>query len=267
MTQRQEDESQNDTKLADAISKEHAEGSLLDRYSTRERLGNFYRHSLDREVFLLKRELPTFFSGHDKKGVLSIGCGPEPARGLPQGDFHLVGLDSDQRQIDAVLASGAADEAHLGRADELPFKDGEFDMVIFRLVLHHIAYQGPLGPSIAEASRVLRPGGVMVAVEPGIYHPVGALLAFANRLGMGQRAHGTVDDIPLSPLALKRKMTALGLNVRVRGVTYSWRRLPVPYQKALQRLSALGNRPPLGYLAHTFMAIGIKGPHAADHRL
>ena len=45
----------------------------------------------------------------------------------------------------------------------------------------------------------MRPGGAMVAVEPGLWHPVGLGLAIANRAGAATAIHGTPDDIPLSP--------------------------------------------------------------------
>ena len=74
--------------------------------------------------------------------------------------------------------------------------------MLYRLVLHHVVYQGPLAPLFAEAARLLRPGGALVAVEPGLWHPVGAGLELANRLGLGPAVHGTPDDIPISPRAL-----------------------------------------------------------------
>ena len=52
---------------------------------------------------------------------------------------------------------------------------------------------------LEEAARLLRPGGALVAVEPGSLHPVGTGLAAANALGLGDAVHGTPDDIPLSP--------------------------------------------------------------------
>ncbi len=101
-----------------------------------------------------------------------------------------------------------------GRAGELDFAPASFDVVLYRLVLHHIAYQGPLGPVFDEAARLLRPGGALVAVEPGLWHPVGAGLALANRARLGTRVHGTPDDIPLSPRDLLADARAAGLDAR-----------------------------------------------------
>ena len=95
-----------------------------------------------------------------------------------------------------------------------------------RLVLHHVVYQGPLAPVFEEAARLLRPGGALVAVEPGLWHPVGAGLALANRAGLGPAVHGTPDDIPLSPRMLVREARRSGLEPELHAVTFGWRRLP-----------------------------------------
>jgi hypothetical protein len=43
----------------------------------------------------------------------------------------------------------------------------------------------------------------MIAIEPGLWHPVGLGLTIANRAGMATAVHGTPDDIPLSPGRLR----------------------------------------------------------------
>jgi SAM-dependent methyltransferase len=150
---------------------------------------------------------------------------------------------------------GEIDHGLAGRAGELPLPDASFDVVLYRLVLHHIAYQGPLAPVFGEARRLLRPGGALVAVEPGSWHPVGAALAAANRAGLGPLMHGTPDDVPLSPRRLEREARAAGLEPELHTVTYGWRRLPGPLQRALQVLDPLGSRPRLAPFGHTLMLI------------
>ena len=127
----------------------------------------------------------------------------------------------------------------------LDFPPGSFDVVLYRLVLHHIAYQGPLAPCFAEAADLLRPGGAMVAVEPGLWHPVGLGLAIANRAGAATAIHGTPDDIPLSPRRLESEARAAGLIPELHAVTFTWRRLPPAVQRGLAptrraRLEAAG---------------------------
>ena len=155
--------------------------------------------------------------------MLSVGCGWHPGRHLfPRPAWRLTGVDLEP----AMLGSEELDAGVAGRAGELAFAPASFDIVLYRLVLHHIAFQGPLAPVFAEAARLLRPGGALVAVEPGLWHPVGAGLALANRTGLGTRVHGTPDDIPLSPRELERLARGAGLEPELHAVTFGWRRLP-----------------------------------------
>jgi SAM-dependent methyltransferase len=191
--------------------------------------------------------------------VLSVGCGWHPGRHLfPAPAFRLVGVDVDPLKVQTVIEGKEAEEAFVGRAGELNLADASFDVVLYRLALHHIAYQGPLDAAFAEAARLLRPGGAMVAVEPGLWHPVGAGLALANRAGLAERIHGTPDDIPLSPRALRAQARRAGLEPELHAVTYTWRRLPRVVQRALAPLDALGSVPGLRSLGHTLMLIARK---------
>ena len=68
----------------------------------------------------------------------------------------MTGVDLDGAMIATLLASGELDAGRVGRAGDLPYPDRSFDVVLYRLVLHHIAYQGPLAPVFSEAARLLR---------------------------------------------------------------------------------------------------------------
>lgn len=221
--------------------------NLLDRRSHAATLQVHYDHGEARERELLDRRLG--LSGGD---VLSVGCGWHPGRHLfPRPAWRLTGVDLEP----AMLGSEELDAGAAGRAGELTFPPASFDVVLYRLVLHHIAFQGPLAPVFAEAARLLRPGGALVAVEPGLWHPVGAGLALANRSGLGTRVHGTPDDIPLSPRELERLARGAGLEPELHAVTFGWRRLPAPAQRALHRLDPLGSRPRLARFGHTLLLI------------
>jgi SAM-dependent methyltransferase len=226
--------------------------NLLDRLSDPATLAAQYERGKRRERELLDRHLG--LSGGD---ALSIGCGWHPGRHLlPKPAWRLVAADIDPERPRFAVSQGEADEGlhgAAGRLDELP--DGSFDVVLHRLVLHHVAYAGPLEPCLAEAWRLLRPGGALIAIEPNVYHPIGAALALANRAGLGVRVHGTPDDIPLSPRRLARTARVVGLWPEVHAVTYSWRRLPVPAQRAVGALDRYGSLPGMRWVGHTFMLI------------
>jgi hypothetical protein len=101
----------------------------------------------------------------------------------------------------------------------------------------------------------LRPGGALVAIEPGLWHPVGLGLTLANRIGIANLVHGTPDDIPLSPRKLVAEACAVGLVPELHTVTYTWRRMPRLLQRVLQPLDSLGSRPRAARLGHTLLLI------------
>jgi SAM-dependent methyltransferase len=233
------------------VSEPYRADNLLDRVGDAGTRQVHYDQEMRRERALLESRLP--LRGGD---VLSVGCGWNPGRHLfPRPAFRLTGVDLDPAMIAALRESGELDDGMAGRAGELPYEPRSFDVVLFRLVLHHVVYQGPLAPVFAEAARLLRPGGALVAVEPGLWHPVGAGLALANRAGLGTVVHGTPDDIPLSPRMLVREARAVGLEPELHAVTFGWRRLPAAAQRALHALDSAGSRPRLAPFGHTLMMI------------
>jgi SAM-dependent methyltransferase len=204
-----------------------------------------------RERALVDRRLP--LAGGD---VVSIGAGWHPGRHLfPAPGFRLTAVDADPGRVAGVIETGRADAAQLGHAGRLELPDAGFDVVLYRLVLHHIAFQGPLSPCFSEAARLLRPGGALIAIEPGLWHPVGLGLALSNRTGMATAVHGTPDDIPLSPRRLLGEARSAGLEPELHAVTFGWRRLPRPLQRALQPLDTIGSRSRVARFGHTLMLI------------
>ena len=229
----------------------HDPHNLLDRLSRESTLETHYRHVMRREQLLLSARL-----GIPRGEVLSVGSGWHPGRHLfPAPAFRLVAVDSDPERVAGVTETGRADEAHVGYAGRLGLPPASFDVVLYRLVLHHIAYQGLLAPCFAEAAELLRPGGAMVAVEPGLWHPVGLGLAMANRAGAANAIHGTPDDIPLSPRRLASEARAVGLTPELHAVTFSWRRMTPSLQRALAPLDSLGSRSRAAQFGHTLMLI------------
>jgi SAM-dependent methyltransferase len=232
-------------------SARYDQDNFLDRRTRAATLETNYRHMQERERQLVGRRLG--LAGGD---VLSVGCGWHPGRHLfPAPAFRLVGADADPARVAGVLDAGRADEGIVGYAGRLGLAPGSFDVVLYRLVLHHIAFQGPLAPCFAEAAQLLRPGGALIAIEPGLWHPVGAGLALANRTGQATRVHGTPDDVPLSPRRLAAEARAAGLEPELHTVTYTWRRLAPAVQRALWPLDRLGSRRRAAPFGHTLMLI------------
>ena len=225
--------------------------NVLDRRSRPATLELHYAHMQARERAIVDRRLA--LTGGD---VLSVGRGWHPGRHLfPAPAFRIVAADADPARVAGVLETGRADEGVVGYAGALGLPARSFDVVLYRLVLHHIVFQGPLAPCFDEAAELLRPGGALIAIEPGLWHPVGAGLALANRAGLATALHGTPDDVPLSPRRLVAQARAAGLAPELHAVTYTWRRLAPGVQRALQPLDRLGSRPRLAPWGHTLMLI------------
>ena len=235
------------------MSEPYREDNLLDRLSDEDTLELHYDRIREREKQLLDARL-----GVEGGRVLSVGCGWHPGRHLfPKPAWRMTGVELEQSWIDLLVEAGDLDDGFAGCGGELDrLEDSSYDVVLYRLVLHHIAYQGSLMPALTEARRLLRPGGALVAVEPGSWHPVGAALGLANRLDLGTAVHGTPDDIPLSPRRLEADARAAGLEPELHAVTYSWRRLPAAAQRVLHHLDVpLGSRPRSAPFGHTLLLL------------
>ncbi len=81
---------------------------------------------------------------------------------------EVIGIDSSQQMLDVAnknldVLSNANISFRLAPADRLPFTDGSFDVVIARMVLHHL--MDNLEGAVKECFRVLRKGGRIVIAE------------------------------------------------------------------------------------------------------
>ncbi|WP_096702216.1 class I SAM-dependent methyltransferase [Magnetospirillum sp. 15-1] len=104
----------------------------------------------------------------DGKRVIDVGCGDGGlVRVLARFGARVLGVECSPRQLaKARAAAQVADEEIVeGVGQDLPVDDESADTVVFFNSLHHIpiAFQAK---ALAEAARVLKPGGEVYVSEP-----------------------------------------------------------------------------------------------------
>jgi SAM-dependent methyltransferase len=133
--------------------------------------------------------------------MLEIGPGPGASTDwLRHRVGHLTALELEEEAA-ARLTERFADagnvEVRIGDATEIPWPDGSFDSVGCFTMLHHVPTAALQNRVLAEAHRVLRPGGMLVASdsvhsvdlhhfhEGDVYNPIdpGTLLTRLQTIG------------------------------------------------------------------------------------
>jgi ubiquinone/menaquinone biosynthesis C-methylase UbiE len=113
----------------------------------------------------IARELCAQRLGHD---VLEIGVGngsiaQRLLSDAPELAWTAIDIDPHMTRAAATRLRGfAGASVKTADATAMPFPDGSFDSVVSCLMLHHIIdWEG----AVAEAARVLRPGGIFVGYD------------------------------------------------------------------------------------------------------
>ena len=234
--------------------------SLLDRISNQERFAHYYDSFVAAEKALISdRIFPCVPHGR----VLNVGCAANGVERtlFPVSHYEIFGVDINAEDLRNLQQKKLYDGLYRANIVSLPFHQNSIDIIYLRLVLHHLVYpDNILRKGLQECFRVLRSGGILALVEPNSWHPVGAAMNAAHKLGFDMYIHGTDDDVALSPLTLRGIVMPYSSQVSGHAVTYSWRRLPIPLQtyidRTQRRLRIILERLP--YFGHTLMMIAHK---------
>jgi SAM-dependent methyltransferase len=99
--------------------------------------------------------------------ILEIGCGEgELAERLGrEAAAEVIAVDQSPRMVELARARGV--DARVGVAERLEFEDESFDCVVAAWMLFHVA---EVDRALGEFARVLRRGGLLVAVTNGRDH-------------------------------------------------------------------------------------------------
>lgn len=137
----------------------------------REACGERYGPAQDRLRYELEPEILSFADFHSAGGKrvleIGVGMGADFLRWVRAG-AEATGVDLTERAValtrQRLLAEGLQADVRVADAESLPFPDREFDLVYSWGVLHHTPAPGK---ALAEAQRVLKPGGELKVM---LYH-------------------------------------------------------------------------------------------------
>jgi SAM-dependent methyltransferase len=101
------------------------------------------------------------------KRVLEVGGGEGELAERIRGELgvEIVGIDQSEAMVEIQRSKGIA--ARVGDVQHLPFDEAEFDVAVAAWMLYHVS---DLEQGLAELARVLKPGGMLVAVTNAVDH-------------------------------------------------------------------------------------------------
>jgi SAM-dependent methyltransferase len=130
-------------------------------------------------------------------------------------------------------------------------------------ILHHVAGYGQLVPYLAEAFRVVRPGGAVIVLDPNMLFPTAPPMALidlaAQRLKPGWRHH-VPHECPLLPGKIHRGMRDVGFtDIHLLGTSYVHNKFPWFLAKALDRTTtSLAKKPFFRHFGYWIGCVAIK---------
>ena len=145
---------------ASFVDAQYADETRLDTRRSVWRDSEDGRNPTDLAALAIRREQPAT--------VLEVGCGGGQFAARVAGEnpqARVLATDRSTRFVEVAAARGVP--ARVADLQDLPFEDGSFDVVASLWMLYHVP---DLDRGLAEVRRVLRPGGLFVAVTNGDEH-------------------------------------------------------------------------------------------------
>jgi SAM-dependent methyltransferase len=145
----------------------------LIRDPVRDRFAASSRFFAERKLYLFRD-----FFGRLKKDMhqldwLDVGCGQGELLRLSQGEFKsAAGCDPSNGMLNFCSDLNVREQSSI---DQLPYDNSRFDFITMVCVYHHVEIDRR--PALTkEASRLLRPGGVLCIVEHNPWNPMTKLI-------------------------------------------------------------------------------------------
>ena len=180
-------------------------------------LGNpsfVWRFGQDRRLNLIRQFAPL-----EGARILDIGCGLGVyVRKFREFSDRVVGVDIDRKRL--VEGARTTPGLMLAASERLPFRDGAFDIVVLNEVIEHV--RDDRAP-IAEALRVIRPGGHIAVYAPNRLFPFET-----HGIYLGNRfVFGNIPMINWLPDPLRNRLVPHARAYTRRGIRRTYARLPV----------------------------------------
>ena len=180
-------------------------------------LGNpsfVWRFGQDRRLNLIRQFAPL-----EGARILDIGCGLGVyVRKFREFSDRVVGIDIDRKRL--VEGARTTPGLMLSASEQLPFRDGAFDVVVLNEVIEHVCDDRA---TIAEALRVIRPGGHIVIYAPNRLFPFET-----HGIYLGNRfVFGNIPLINWLPDPVRNRLVPHARAYTRRGIRRTYARLPV----------------------------------------
>lgn len=176
--------------------------------------------------------------------AVELGCGTAVfLERLARSGAQILGLDLSSELLalaSARLARVANVRLARGNAEQMPCRDASMDAVYGSSILHHL----DLAAALAEAFRVLRPGGWAAFAEPNILNPQVVVMF---HLGLTKRYFGvSPDEMAFSRFRAARAMRRAGfVEVTIRPFDFLHPATPAGWIRPIARLGEGLERLPL----------------------
>ncbi len=180
-------------------------------------LGNpsfVWRFGQDRRLNLIRQFAPL-----EGARILDIGCGLGVyVRKFREFSDHVAGIDIDRKRL--VEGARTTPGLLLSASEQLPFRDGAFDVVVLNEVIEHVRDDRA---TVAEALRVIRPGGHIIIYAPNRLFPFET-----HGIYLGNRfVFGNIPMINWLPDPLRNRLAPHARAYTKRGIRKTYAQLPV----------------------------------------
>jgi len=180
-------------------------------------LGNpsfVWRFGQDRRLNLIRQFAPL-----EGARILDIGCGLGVyVRKFREFSDRVTGIDIDRKRL--VEGARTTPGLMLSASEKLPFRDGAFDVVVLNEVIEHVRDDRA---TVAEALRVIRPGGHIIIYAPNRLFPFET-----HGIYLGKRfVFGNIPLINWLPDPLRNRLVPHARAYTRRGIRKTYARLPV----------------------------------------